>query len=174
MKNRADFSSRIGVRAVTAGVMASISIMIILMAMIAALGIWNFNLVELITAGPLFWLSATVAWAMSLFTAGFIAALGSRSQTNIEGTLNALAACCGSFLLFGMLFLLFAPNILEALLSQGNPQFYLRMFLGDLAAFSLGLYGGVVGTHFEHRAHGEHRDHHGDHFKSGRKIFPHA
>lgn len=151
MKNHTDFSSRIGVRAVTAGIMASLSFMFLSLALIAALGLWNYNLNELNIVGPSFWISTTIAWAISLYIAGFIAALGSRSQNTIEGALNGIAACCGSYLLFGMGFLLFAPGALEALLNSANPQFFLRAFLGDLLAFGMGIYGGVAGAHFEQR-----------------------
>ncbi|MDO9181287.1 MAG: hypothetical protein Q7U04_02710 [Bacteriovorax sp.] len=158
MKSRIDFSSRISVRAVIAGIMVSISFMLLSLALMAALGIWNYNLNELSSAGSAFWISATLAWAMSLYCAGLVAALGSRSKNSIKGVLNALAASCGSYLLFGMTFLLFAPGPLDSLLSAANPQFFLRGFLGDVFAFGAGIYGGVVGARFEqHTFHKEAR-----------------
>ena len=149
MKNHTDFSSRIGVRAVTAGVMASLSFMFLALALIAALGLWNYNLNELNIASPVYWICATVAWSISLFIAGVIAALGAKSQNTIDGVLNAIAACCGSYLLFGLGFLIFAPSALDLLLNSAGPQFFLRGFLGDALGFSLGIYGGVVGANFE-------------------------
>ena len=162
MKNQTDFSSRIGVRAVTAGVMTSIVFMFLSLSLIAALGFWNYNLNQLSIAGSAFWVSATIAWVLSLYFAGFVAALGSRSQSHLEGALNALAACCASYLFFGFGFLLFAPSALEALLISGNPQFFLRAFLGDALAFVIGIYGGVVGVHFEQRST--------DSFRERRKV----
>lgn len=162
MKNQTDFSSRIGVRAVTAGVMSALTCMFLLMSLIAALGIWNYDLNELAIAGPAFWISTTIAWTASMYSAGLIAALGSRSQSIVEGSLNAFAACCGSYLLFGMAFLFFAPSALETLLISADPQFFLRVFLGDIVAFVVGVYGGVVGVHYEQRSMGN--------FRSGKKV----
>lgn len=149
MKNQTDFSSMISVRAVTAGIMASLCFMFLSLALIAALGIWNYNLNELTTLGPAFWISVTISWALSLYFAGLISALASRSRGTMEGALNALAACCGSYLFFGMIFLFFAPNALDSLLAIATPQFFLRVFLGDVFAFAVGIYGGTVGAQVE-------------------------
>lgn len=159
MKNQTDFSSRIGVRAVVAGIMASLSIMILSFSLIAALGFWNFNLNDITTSGTSFWVATTIAWSISLYFAGFIAALGAKSQTTTEGVLNAFAACCGSYLIMGILFLVFAPAILDSLLTSSNPQYFLRSFLGDTLAFVIGIFGGVTGTHFEQRALSGLREH---------------
>jgi hypothetical protein len=152
MKNRTDFSSRIGVRAVTAGVMTSTAFMLFALSLIAALGFWNFNLNELSTAGTPFWIAVSIAWVLSLYFSGLVASLCFRSQNNLEGMLNAITACCGSFLfcIFGFLF--FAPGALETLLVSGSQQFFLRAFLGNFLAFALGIYGGVIGVHFEQRS----------------------
>lgn len=165
MKNQTDFSSRIGVRAVTAGVMTSISFMLMSLSLIAALGIWDYNLNEITTNSAAFWISTTIAWVMSLYFAGLVASLGARSQSKIEGALNAIAACCGTYLLFCMGFLLFAPSALDAILSTANPQFYLRTFLGDVIAFAFGIYGGVVGVNFEHNSE--------ENYKGGRNMATH-
>ncbi len=151
MKNQTDFSSRIGVRAVVAGMMAALTSMLLLMFLIAALGIWNFNLNEVTSAGPLFWTATSVAWVISMYLAGFVASVGARAQGNIEGTLNAVAACSASYLMSGLFFLLFASNALDSVLSSGNSQFYLRIFLGETIAFAVGIYGGMVGAHYGQR-----------------------
>jgi hypothetical protein len=140
--------------------------MLLSTSLVAALGIWNFNLNELVNATSAFWISMTIAWTVSMYLAGFIAALSSRSHYTVEGMLNALAACSGTYLLFGMFFLLFAPSALDTLLSSANPQFYLRIFLGDILAFAVGIYGGVVGAHFEQRSM--------ESFKGGKKIVPYS
>jgi len=152
MRNKTDFSSRIGVRAVTAGVMTSTAFMFLALSLIAALGLWNFNLNELPTIGAPFWIAVSIAWVFSLYFAGLVASLCFRPQNNLEGMLNAIAACCASYLfcIFGFLF--FAPGALETLLISSSPQFFLRAFLGNLLAFALGIYGGVVGVHFEQRS----------------------
>jgi hypothetical protein len=152
MKNQTDFSSRISIRAVTAGVMTSISFMMLSMTLFAALGIWNYNLNELSQTGSIFWISITIAWCLSLYLAGYIASIGSRSENNIEGILNALAACCGAYIVFGVSFLLFAPGALDILLNTASPQFFLKVFLGDIFSFAAGIYGGVSGSHFEERS----------------------
>jgi len=152
MKNQTDFSSRIGVRAVVAGMMTSMTSMLLLMSLIAALGLWNFNLNEINNAGALFWSATSVAWIISMYLAGFVASVGARAQGNTEGALNAIAACSASYLMTGLFFLLFASNALDAVLSLGNPQFYLRIFLGETIAFAVGIYGGVVGAHYGQRS----------------------
>lgn len=152
MKNQTDFSSRISLRAVAAGVMTSISFMMLSMSLFAAVGIWNYNLNELSQVGNIFWISSTVAWGLSLYLAGFIASLGSRAENNLEGILNALAACCGSYIIFGVGFLLFAPGAFDALLNSASPQFFLRSFLGAIFGFAVGLYGGMMGPRYESRS----------------------
>jgi hypothetical protein len=162
MKNQTDFSSRIGVRAVTAGIMTSTAIMFLSLSLIAALGLWNFNLNELTSAGTPFWISVSIAWVISLYFSGLVASLSFRPQNNLEGILNAFASCCGSYLFCVFGFLFFAPGALETLLISESPQFFLRAFLGNSLAFALGLYGGVVGVHFEARSN--------ESFKDKRKI----
>ena len=152
MKNQTDLSSRISVRAVAAGSMVALSFMFLSLSLIAALGIWNYNLNELSNVGTSFWISTTIAWSISLYLGGFVASLSTRPQNTTEGALNAIAACCASYLLFGTGFLFFAPTALESLLMSATPQFFLRAFLGDALAFIVGVYGGVVGVHFENRS----------------------
>lgn len=152
MRNQINFGSRISVRAVVTGVMVAVASMFLLMSLIAAFGIWNYNLNELVIATPSFWVSTTLAWIVSLYVGGLIASVGARSQTPVDGMLNAVAVCSGSYLLFGTAFLLFAPSSLDVLLSTATPQFYLRAFFGDLAAVIMGTYAGVVGAHFEERS----------------------
>lgn len=149
MKNQTDFSSRISVRAVTAGMMISFTSMILLMSLVAALGLWDFYLDEMAHAGTAFWLAMSVSWAISMFVAGFVASLAARSQSSTEGVLNALAACSGSFLFFGFVSLFLAPRVVVSLLNMATPQFFLRGFMVDLIGFAVGVYGGVFGVHFE-------------------------
>ncbi len=75
MKNQSDFSSRISVRAVTAGIMVSLSFMFLALSLIAALGIWNYNINEFSSSGTAFWVSTTIAWVFSLYFAGIVSSL---------------------------------------------------------------------------------------------------
>lgn len=163
MRNQTDFSSRIGVRAVTAGVVISFTTMILLMSLIAALGLWDFYLDEMAHASPSFWIAMTIAWGISMFVAGAVAALAARAQTVLEGVLNALAASCGSYLLFGMASLFFAPRVVVSLLNMASPQLFLRGFIADLLGFAVAIYGGIVAVHFE--------QHSFEAFRKGRKYF---
>jgi hypothetical protein len=127
----------------------ALTMMILLMSFIAALGLWDFYLDEMINASSAFWVAIALAWAVSMFSAGFVSSLAARSQTKLEGMLNAVTSCCGSYLLFGLLALIFTPRVVVSLLGTASPQFFLRLFLVDLVGFVVGLYGGVVAIHFE-------------------------
>lgn len=162
MNNQTDFSSRVSIRAVVTGVMVSLSFMILAFSLIAALGIWSYNVNELSSSRVAFWISATIAWVFSLYFAGVVSAFSARSQSSTEGALNAIASCCGSYLVLIVGFLYFAPSILEALLSTADQQFFLRLFLGNILAFSFGIYGGIVGVHLEQRSV--------DHFRGVKKT----
>lgn len=152
MKDQIDFKSRISVRAVTTGIMVTLTSMFILTSLIAAFGIWNFNLNDLIFASPTFWVTITLAWIVSMYAGGYVSAVAARSRSVVEGMLNAVAVCCGSYLAFGFAFLLFAPAALDNLLNSASSQFYLRAFFGDAIAVAMGIYAGVVGAHFEERS----------------------
>ena len=150
MINQSDFSSRIGVRAVGAGILVSFTVMVLLLSLIAALGLFNFYLDEM--AGPSFWISVALAWAFSMFAGGFVSALASRPQTKTEGVLNALCANCGFYLAFGGVALFLAPRVIVSLFTMATPQLFLRGFIVDVISFVIGAYGGMMAVNFEKHA----------------------
>lgn len=152
MINQSDFSSRIGVRAVSAGILVSFTVMILLLSLIAALGMFSFYLDEMAMAGPTFWIAIAAAWALSMFIGGFVASLACRPQTKTEGVLNAVCANCGFFLLFGIVALFLTPRIVVSLFALATPQLFLRGFLIDLICFIVGAYGGIVAVNLERHA----------------------
>jgi hypothetical protein len=159
VNNQTDFSSRIGLRAVGAGVLVSFTCMVLLLSLIAALGMFNFYLDEMAGAGPSFWISVSVAWAISLFAGGFVSSLACRPQTKTEGILNALASNCGFFLMFGVVALFLAPRVIVSLFTMATPQLFLRGFIVDVICFIVGAYGGIFAVQFE--KHAIHPFHHG-------------
>lgn len=152
MINQTDFSSRIGIRAIGAGILVSFTSMILLLSLTAALGLFNFFLDEMALAGPAFWIAVSVAWAISLFLGGFIASLVSRPQTKMEGVLNALISNCAFYLLFGLVSLFLVPRVIVSLFTMSTPELFLRGFIVDLICFVLGSYGGIVAVNFEKHA----------------------
>lgn len=150
--NQSDFSSRIGTRAVGAGVLVSFTSMALLLSLVAALGLFNFYLDEMALAGPSFWIAVAFAWAFSMFAGGFIAALACRPQTRTEGVLNALTSNCGFYLLFGLVSLFLAPRVIISLFTMATPQLFLRGFIVNIICFLLGTYGGIVAVNFEKHA----------------------
>lgn len=152
MINQSDFSSRIGVRAVSAGVLVSMTTMVLLLSLVAALGLFNFYLDEMASAGASFWLCIAVAWMVSTFAGGFVAALACRPQSRTEGLLNAIVSNCGFYLLFGLVALFLTPRIVISLFSMATPQLFLRGFLVDLIGFILGAYGGIFAVNVDKRA----------------------
>lgn len=152
MINQSDFSSRIGVRAISAGILVSFTAMILLLSLVAALGLFNFYLDEMAMAGPSFWIAVSFAWAISMFAGGFISALACRPQTKTEGLLNALTANCGFYLFFGLVSLFLAPRVIVSLFTMATPQLFLRGFIVNVICFIIGSYGGIVAVNFEKRA----------------------
>lgn len=149
MINQADFSSRIGVRAVGAGILVSFTVMLLLLSLIAALGLFNFYLDEMAMAGPSFWIAIATAWALSMLSGGFVASLACRPQTKTEGILNAVCANCGFYLLFGVVALFLTPRVIVSLFTLATPQLFLRGFIVDLICFIIGAYGGIMAVNFE-------------------------
>lgn len=152
MINQSDFSSRIGVRAVGAGILVSFTVMVLLLSLIAALGLFNFYLDEMAMAGPSFWISVSLAWALSMLAGGFVASLASRPQTKTEGILNAVCANCGFYLSFGLVALFLTPRVVVSLFTMATPQLFLRGFLVDVICFIVGAYGGILAVNFERHA----------------------
>lgn len=152
MINQSDFSSRLSLRAFGAGILVSFTCMILGLSLIAALGLFNFYLDEMAAAGPAFWISVSIAWAISMFAGGFFSSLACRPKTKTEGVLNALASNCGFFLLFGLVSLFLAPRVIVSLFTMASPQLFLRGFIVDVICFIVGAYGGIMAIHFEKRA----------------------
>lgn len=152
MINQSDFSSRIGVRAVGAGILVSFTVMVLMLSLIAALGLFNFYLDEMAMAGPSFWMAIAAAWALSMLSGGFVAGLACRPQTKTEGILNAVCANCGFYLLFGVVALFLTPRVIVSLFTMATPQLFLRGFLVDLICFIIGAYGGIMAVNLEKHA----------------------
>lgn len=151
MKNYKESSNKISMRATIAGAMISFCFMFLALSLLSSLGIWDHKIHTLASASTAFWILASLSWMLSLYFAGFIAALSSHAKSNTAGALNALVACCGSSIVLIVALAFFAPKSIIQLLNFANLSFFRNIFWGNLLAFSTGVYGGVAAVHFKQR-----------------------
>lgn len=149
MLNQTNLASRIGVRGVVAGILTSSALMLLFMSFIAALGLWNFRIREIFNLDTRFWVSTCIAWSISLFIGGFMAASGAKAETTSEGVFNSLAACSGTFLLLIITILYFTPTGLMILLHNASQSLYAKGFTVGFIGLVFGVLGGVAGARFE-------------------------
>ncbi|MFA6236906.1 MAG: hypothetical protein WC635_06220 [Bacteriovorax sp.] len=151
MKNQTHFASRIGVRAVVAGMMTTSALLLLIMFLVAALGLWNFRLRELPFLSATFWMASSMALTVSIFAGGLMAASGSRSSTISDGIINALVVCSGCYLFFSFVFVYFASNALMLILESVTPDFFLKIFMVCLTGFIAAVLGGIGGVRYEQK-----------------------
>lgn len=151
MRNQSNFISRIGVRAVVAGTLLTISLTFLLMTLVAAMGFWNFRINDIPNMSSGYWFMAMLAWAISSFAGGFVASIASRSESNADGILNGVTAISASYVAIGVGAIIFAPYALESTLAAATPQMFLQSFVGDAMGFVFGALGGLTGVSYERR-----------------------
>jgi magnesium-transporting ATPase (P-type) len=139
-----DFQSRISIRAIFAGTVFTFATLILLMTFGAALGFWNFKLSEISTLGGGFWTFAFLAWIVSIFLGSYVSAVAARSQSTIDGRLNALTAWASSCV-FGCLFLAVATGSAFTSMNMGTPtSMYWGALIGDVLALAGSLLAGTL------------------------------
>jgi hypothetical protein len=144
-----DFRSRLGARAVTAGVATSFALLILLGTLCGGLGFWDFNLFGPPQLYSGFWISSTIAWIISSFCGAFVAAVGSRSSTARNGALHGLVTWAASSL-FGFLVLVIGTrSVFGNDFSEATSADLLSVFFGNLLALGAALAGGRRGARSE-------------------------
>lgn len=91
-----DFSSRLSVRAITAGIVVTYALMILVMSLAAGLGLWTYQLRELPNLGTGFWAFAFASWIGTIYLGSYVAVLASRSATRRDGILNGVVTWAGA------------------------------------------------------------------------------
>jgi hypothetical protein len=141
-----DFPSRISARAIVAGTVSSLALMVLFTALGGALGLWHFDLAEMPDIGGGFLTFSLVAWAVSIFVSGFVAAFAGRAESVKEGALHGFvtwAAAC----IVGCGFLAIASGmVVGGGLAHASSTMLWGAFLGDLAALGAGIWGGMRGA----------------------------
>ena len=146
LTSKVDLASRMSARAIVAGVFSSLALMIMFMALGAGFGLWNYDLNGFLRMDSGLWLYTFVAWAISLYISGYIAALASRSSATRDGNLHGLVTwAVASVLTCAFLF----SNTGGLVFSQLTHPFYFAAFLGDVIALAAAMAGGAAGTKSE-------------------------
>ena len=160
-ERRIDLTSRIGARAVTAGVFVTISLETVLMFLAGGLGLWSMGILDAEAVRGLsmaFYVWAAVAWIVSVFAGAFVAATTSRSGLRRDGLLHGLATWAAACLTSGLLLCTWFMAALavdiasvDAVRAMGGRAMLLGMFVADAAALAAALLGGVLGARSEVR-----------------------
>lgn len=146
---RIDFPSRLSARAIVAGTISVYAVMILFMALAGALGLWRFEFAELPQAGAGFWIFAFLAWIVSLYISGYVAAIIGRAVNARDGAVHGFITW-GSACVFGCgLLTLIAGRVFGGMLIEFTVGMYWGVFIGDLLAVGAAIYGGVRASRIE-------------------------
>jgi hypothetical protein len=146
---RADFSSRVGVRAVASGIVVAIAFMVFFMSPAGHLDLSGRGYYDR-PPGTGFWISAGLAWATSVFIGSALASRVSRSQSPTDGLIHGLVVWAGAYLGFGGFTILAVA--LENPFGAGRSPLVLGGFISDALGLVAALFGGFVGARWENLA----------------------
>jgi hypothetical protein len=90
-ESHVDLASRLSARAILAGVFLALASMRVLMALGGGLGLWRFRPgMTPHDFGVGFWVCAFIAWAVSLFFGGLLAAIAGRCRLRRDGIVQGV------------------------------------------------------------------------------------
>jgi hypothetical protein len=149
--SRSDFPSRIGVRAVGAGLLVTFSITLLSLLLAGGMGIWRLDMYEVPRLGPAFWLWSFLSWGLSVYAGGYVAALVSRSNTQLDGAIHGLLVWAASCFVGSLLLLVAAGSQLSGIPEKFTAPILWGFFVADLTALAMGIFGGTAGATSESR-----------------------
>ena len=147
--SQVDFPSRLSVRAVIAGSLATLSMMILLFSLAGGVGLWSFGLSRVSTQDIGFWMCAFGAWILSLFISSYVTAFASRSATGRNGALHGFVLWASSSFLAWAVATMSTERYFLDLIENLTPQMLLAFFAGDLLALGAALSGGLMAAAYE-------------------------
>lgn len=148
-RSQIDFSSRISVRALASGVVATLALMILFATLGDGLGIWHLDLGELPEMGGGFWTFAFLAWIISTYIGAIVAAVVSRSESPKDGVLHGLMTWAGACLAGCGLLAFFTGLPVGGALTHASRGMFWGSFVSDLIALAAGILGGMNGAQYE-------------------------
>ena len=144
--SKIDLTSRVSVRAVAAGVISSLALMVMFMSLSAGLGLWTNDLNGFLRMDTGLWLYTFIAWGISLYIGAYVSAVASRSTTGRDGNLHGFVTWAASAV-FLFAFMFSATDGL--IFTDLSHAFYFGAFLCDMIALAAAMAGGANGAKSE-------------------------
>jgi hypothetical protein len=142
---------RLSIRATTAGVFVTLSVFLTLLALIAAIPLWNLDLRELPDLSRGFWMAIFVAWILAIFSGGLVASRSISPQTGLNGILNSIVVWAASCVFVTTVLAMSTNEMLNfthGVYSEGGP--FWIVFAGNFIAFIASVFAGRLGGKDEH------------------------
>lgn len=146
MEQTFDFPRRLSARAITAGVLSAFGMMILLMSLAAAFGLWQFDMVALPQLGTAFWTWASAAWIISLAAGGYISALASRSVAVRDGLIHGFVTWASGCVV-GCFFLIVTMGAIYV--GQNTVPAFWGAFIGNALSLGAAVAAGAAGARVE-------------------------
>lgn len=143
---RINFPSRLSSRAIIAGVGSTFALMILSLALAGGLGLWSFDITELPTSGPVFWVWVLSSWVVSIYISSYVAAISSRSTTGRDGRLHGFLTWAFACVTGCALIVYYGGALMP------SPMLTFGAFIADLIALGGAIIAGGSAARSENKA----------------------
>lgn len=144
-----DFSSRIGARAVTAGILTTFATMMLGMMLAAGFGLWTYRLNEIPNLSGAFWIFSSAVWIVSLGVGAFVASLTGRTSTRVDGMLSGVTTWAGASVIGGSVLGMGSGWLFSFASSTVAPAMYFVGFFASIVALIVAIFTGAAGVRQE-------------------------
>jgi hypothetical protein len=138
--------NRISFRAVILGVVHSLALIMVFMALAAGFGLWNFDIHGYQIMRPTIWLFTYAATSISLFAGAYSGAIASRTTAPRDGRLTGFLIW--SFVNVLICFFIYS-QIVDFAIYDIDQSMYMAAFLGQCFAAIAAVAGGAMGAKSE-------------------------